>query len=99
MNLSDRAMLVALTGEVQEDDPHIIADMMAEIDRLRAALNAIEADDPHVMMAEIDRLRAVLKALVDDVLEYERINNLSPSPGRKDCWQSVTNAKTALNIK
>jgi hypothetical protein len=46
--------------------------------------------------AEIERLREALQAVVDDVLEYERINNLSPSPGKPDCWQSITNAKAAL---
>ena len=46
--------------------------------------------------AEIERLREALQAVVDDVLEYERINKLSPSPGKPDCWQSITNAKAAL---
>lgn len=36
--LSDRAFRVAIHGVVPEDDQSIIADMMAEIDRLRAAV-------------------------------------------------------------
>lgn len=43
-----------------------------------------------------DDLLEVLKALVSDVREYERINNLAPSPGKKDCWQSVTGAEAAI---
>ena len=46
---------------------------------------------------EIERLRAVLRALVDNVLDYERVNNLSPNPGRKYCWDTVANAVEALN--
>ena len=42
-------------------------------------------------------LVAALEALVADVLEYERINNLAPNPGRRDCWQSVTNARAILS--
>jgi hypothetical protein len=45
---------------------------------------------------EIERLRAALAALVADVEEYERINNLAPSPGKPDCWQSITHAKNVL---
>ena len=41
-------------------------------------------------------LVAALEALVADVLEYERINNLAPNPGRRDCWDSVTAARAAL---
>ena len=74
MNLSDRAMQVALTGEVPEDDPHVIADMMAEIDRLRGLLDAkvtpgyeLLADTIVKRDAEIDRLRSILKELADSV--------------------------------
>lgn len=60
--------------------------------------------DPHgECAAEIHRLQSVnadllaaLKALVADVTEYERINNLAPSPGKDACWQSVTNARAAI---
>ena len=46
---------------------------------------------------EREGLIAALEALVADVLEYERINNLAPNPGRRDCWQSVTNARAILS--
>jgi len=49
--------------------------------------------------AEIERLRAALKNLMNDVLEYERVNNLSANPGKQDCWQSVTAARRALEGK
>jgi hypothetical protein len=41
-------------------------------------------------------LKESLTEVVRDILDYEKINNLSPSPGREDCWQSVTRAKAVL---
>ena len=60
----------------------------------RAALSAL----PHYLRAVEERegLIEALENLVADVLEYERINNLAPNPGRRDCWQSVTTARAAL---
>lgn len=46
--------------------------------------------------ATVREMREALTDLVADVRDYERVNNLSPAPGRKDCWQSVTRADTAL---
>ena len=46
---------------------------------------------------EREGLIEALEALVADVLEYERINTLAPNPGRRDCWQSVTNARAILS--
>ena len=45
---------------------------------------------------EIERLRLALQTLVDSVLDYERVNNLSPNPGRKYCWDSVEHAINVL---
>jgi len=47
----------------------------------------------------IAELEAVLHSLVGDIEDYERINNLHPSPGKADCWQSVTHAKAVLTRK
>ena len=47
MTLSERAFQVAVTGEIQEDDPHIIADLMAEIDRLQAENLALRRELDH----------------------------------------------------
>lgn len=44
----------------------------------------------------IEELVAALKSIVSDIEEYERINNLAPSPGKQDCWQSVTHAKALI---
>ena len=41
MALSDRLMRVALAGVVPADDPHVLADVMLEIERLRQALQDI----------------------------------------------------------
>lgn len=46
--------------------------------------------------AEIERLKAALEALVDNVLDYERVNNLHPNPGRKYCWDTVARACEVL---
>jgi len=46
--------------------------------------------------AEVERLREALQRLVDDILEYERINKLAPNPGRRFCWSSVEHAVAVL---
>ena len=59
----------------------------------------IRAMDPqgiNTMADEIKLLRAALQHLVDDVLSYERLNNLSANPGRKYCWDSVARAVEIL---
>ncbi len=48
---------------------------------------------------EIERLRAALQNLVDNVLDYEKINNLSPSYGRKYCWDTVEQAVAILEYR
>lgn len=40
-SLADRLLRVALLGVVPADDPHVIADAQAEIERLGAALEEI----------------------------------------------------------
>jgi hypothetical protein len=37
----------------------------------------------------INKLESALQNVISDILEYERINNLSPAPGKKYCWHSV----------
>jgi len=48
---------------------------------------------------ENDLLRAALQSLVDDVLDYEKVNNFSPNPGRKYCWDTVARAVEILEHK
>lgn len=45
---------------------------------------------------DIARLRQALTAVVDNILDYERVNNLSPLPGRKYCWDTVARAQDIL---
>ena len=45
---------------------------------------------------DLGRVREALQMLVDNVLDYEKVNNLSPNPGRKYCWDSVANAVSVL---
>ena len=42
------------------------------------------------------KLEAALRNLVADVDDYERVNNLSPSPGRLHSWQSMRIAKEVI---
>jgi hypothetical protein len=44
------------------------------------------------------KLVEALAALVDNVNDYERINNLSPNPGRTECWDTVAHAKRILAL-
>lgn len=44
----------------------------------------------------IAELRRALRAVVADIHEYERVNNLAPNPGRKECWDSVARAVEIL---
>ncbi len=46
----------------------------------------------------IAELETALRAVVSDIEEYQQINNLFPSPGKPDCWQSVTHAKSVLRV-
>lgn len=65
-----------------------------EVVRALASRKEREANR-HLISAAPDLL-AALKAVVVDVREYESINNLAPSPGHSDCWQSVTQAEAAI---
>lgn len=48
-----------------------------------------------ILNANADLL-AALEGVVADIAEYERVNNLYPSPGKSECWQSVTQARAAI---
>jgi len=115
MALTERLRKAANCVGFLDGAPEPAADLAAtliqaadEIDRLRAKhIQFVKLIDDQLGTPceqvrheqEVENLRAALKALVDDVLEYERINNLSPNPGKRDCWQSVTQAKAVLGIK
>lgn len=60
----------------------------------RQVADALEAKN-----ARIAELEAALKLVLDDIADYERVNNLSPNPGKRDCWQSVSAARAALGEK
>lgn len=48
------------------------------------------------LIAATPDLLHALKTIVANILEYERVNNLSPNPGKHDCWLSVTLANEAI---
>lgn len=62
-------------------------DQREELAEIRANARLISAAPD---MAE------ALKALIADIEDYELVNNLHPSPGKSDCWQSVSMARAAL---
>ncbi len=66
----------------------------------RAIRVASEADEAKARAeaaeSEAAALRQALEAVLADIADYERVNNLAPSPGKPDCWQSVTRAKSVL---
>lgn len=41
-------------------------------------------------------VKGALAAVVRDVNEYERNNNLAPTPGHIECWDSIAHAKAVL---
>jgi len=45
-----------------------------------------------------DALVQALRALVDQINDYERVNNLAPNPGRTECWDTVARAKEVLGL-
>jgi hypothetical protein len=97
--LSERNAQVAeverLTAEIVE--AHALFDQLQELLRGTGANRYWEArwrDEA----AENEQLRTALQALVADIEEYERINNLAPSPGKQDCWQTITQAKAILRL-
>lgn len=50
-------------------------------------------------MSDAEKIALLREALTDvlaDIADFEKINNLFPNHGYKDCWHSVTNAKAAL---
>jgi hypothetical protein len=48
------------------------------------------------MADHYDELVEVLQMLVDNVNDYERVNNLAPTPPRTECWDSIAHAKRVL---
>lgn len=48
------------------------------------------------LIAAAPELLGALRAMVDQVLNYESMNNLSPSPGRKYCWYATERAVAAI---
>ena len=44
-----------------------------------------------------DDMLAALQNLVAQILDYERVNNLSPNPGRKYCWDATERAIAAIS--
>jgi DNA repair exonuclease SbcCD ATPase subunit len=53
-------------------------------------------EDLDEAIARAERAEAALRNLITDIEDYERVNNLAPSPGKPDCWQSVTHARAVL---
>lgn len=76
----------------------LIADLKTYHDQL--VIGGSAHADPRILakdaIARIEELEIALRSVVGDIESYERNNNLSPNPGKPDCWQSVTHAKAVL---
>ena len=70
---------------------------MKEVERLRAALQRSCIGLLKQSSKEIERLRTALRNVLDDIKDYERINNLAPNPPRTHCWDSVAWAYAVLD--
>jgi hypothetical protein len=57
---------------------------------------AIAAGHMHGIVERIAELEDALRRVVRDVSDYEEANQLSPNPGRTECWDSVAHAKAVL---
>lgn len=42
------------------------------------------------------KLETALRDILRDIAEYERVNNLTPNPGRAYCWDSIERAYAAI---
>jgi hypothetical protein len=62
----------------------------------RIAYDALRNSTMGSVAARIAELEDALRRVVHDVNDYEKTNNLSPNPGRAECWDSVAHAKAVL---
>jgi hypothetical protein len=58
-----------------------------------------EAEEITTLHAQLEAAKAALRRLVDDIHDYERVNNLAPNPPRTECWDSVADALAVLEGK
>lgn len=85
-----------MTGDQRPSQAEALQKLLRAIAR---GSDAIEKKHDIIFNAAADLIEEMveaLQAIVADILEYERINNLSPNPGKQDCWQSVTRARAAI---
>lgn len=88
--LSDRLMTVAVTGAVQDADPHVIADAQAEIERLGKEVLGLQiALDACVDGGTFDMVRDALRGLVDALAANDE-------DGLTEFAEPMTKARAAL---
>lgn len=64
--------------------------------RTTAGMCRCHKSNEEMLHQRVDALASALRAVIDQVNDYERVNNLAPSPGRTECWDSVARAKALL---
>lgn len=69
-----------------------------DLESLELSVQSIdEAKANARLIAAAPDLLSALQSLVADIRDYERVNNLAPSPGKDYCWQSVGVAYAAID--
>lgn len=76
-------------------DPEKVAERKKLQKEKWSAKAKINAERWRLQCAAPDLL-AALQALVSQILDYERVNNLSPNPGRNYCWDNTERAVAAI---
>ena len=84
---------IAYVGFGTQTDDHYVRGEEANAN----ARFIVEAVNSHATLtAALEEARGALEGIVNDIHDYERVNNLHPNPGKSECWQSVERARTAL---
>lgn len=96
-DLAARSLRVALTGRVHDDDPHIIAEMMHEIDVLRKRVDSL-AKSFAEQASENEQLREVLTEAVRLFEHYGMLaQQLSNDPFAAGVW--IERARDVLKLE
>jgi hypothetical protein len=69
---------------------HAVAEMCDSASKQDDAQFIAQAVNSHAALVQ------ALQTLIEQINDYERVNNLAPNPGRTECWDTVARAKALL---